>query len=1129
MNETAHSAALSTDAAREVDGVILKGEKVASMKHDEAPGVKHLIFSSQTINTFGVSGNANMVNIAGDHITHINSEMEKENGLSLGAKEVYDWLAAPDVSQSYNAARKKHLENTGSWFLGDTKFSGWKKCPEGILCIYGVPFSVVTSIFMDLNVESSSIIEDVKESCTGYAYFFFDNRNSDQALVRYENLLRSLLSQAAYRGGKIPDVLRDMYNSHGSGRERPSLKSLRDVFQQVINEYDRFYIMIDSLDECEDRFELLDWIQYFASSNMERVHLLFTSRLEPDITNRLSSIARIDLVNIQGLIIRGDISDFVDKRLLLIKTWNKPTKELVKTTLVDKADGMFRWVALQVDELRRCLNPKDVKKQLKILPRTLEETYDRILAKSQHPDNLLQMLHWLTFSIRDMRLAELADVVSVDLHAEDGPCYDPDLKYGDNITALAVCSGLVTESHGIVKLSHFSVKEYLISERTKADTAVLFAINEQISHSVIVQTCLAYLLSFDKNESIVEGIGPFPLALYAAQCWFRHYQSVQHPESSPVQTLLPKLFSSSTYAMVNWIRLNDPESSQWWWVRPNLDIRAADIAQPLYYASFLGLKHIVEDLLDSGADINSRGGKLGTPLIAAVQRGRMETVKLLLSRGADASLQTGQFMTALYTASEEGHFDIVQALLDYNSQTNVGGETANSALSEAAYTGHTELVKLLLKHGANINTTNDESRTALQRASFQGHIEIARLLLERGADVRSRDLRGDSALSEAAGRGHTELVKLLLKEGADANITNNDGRTALHKASCWGNIKIAKLLIEHSADINSRDKSGDTALSEAAYRGYTQLVTLLLKQGADANIINNDGRTALHEASGWGNVKIARLLLAHGADTQSQDKMGDTALAKAAYRDHIELTKLLLEHGADVNITDNNGQTALHRVSSRGHTEIARLLLEHGAEIDSRDERGDTALSEAACRGHTQLVSLLLERGADFGITNNRSVTALQNASCLGHAHIARLLLEHGADIHSRDWAEDTPLSEAAYNGRTELVMLFLQRGARIEEGYPALHRASSRGHTKVARLLLEHGADVNARDKDGQTALLKASSEGHDETVRLLIAYGAVQSRDVCSCDASSREVVDDGSAEDGDTIYYDCETRVG
>ncbi|KAF7985889.1 hypothetical protein HWV62_43772 [Athelia sp. TMB] len=1082
-------AAIAIDAEMEINevpGVQLEGERSSPMEHYKASGIK------PTINTFGVSGHANMVNIAGDHITNISNEKEKEY-----AKEVYDWLAAPDVSQNYNAARRKHLENTGSWFLNDMAFSEWKRRPEQILCIYGAP----------------------------------------------------------YRHGKIPEVLRDMYQSHGSGRESPSIKSLRDTLQRVVNDYDHFYIMIDSVDECGDRAELLDWIQSFASGNVERIHLLFTSRPEPDITNRLSLITHIRLVNIQGQTVRRDIADFVDKRLLLLSKWNKVLKELVKTTLVDGADGMFRWVALQVDELKRCLNPKDVKKQLKILPRTLEETYDRILTNSEHQENLLQMLHWLTFSVRDIRLAELADVVSVDLHADGGPCYDPELKYGDDLAALAVCSGLVTEALGIVKLSHFSVKEYLISERTKAGTTVLFAINKQISHSVIVQTCLAYLLSFDKNESIVEeNIHLFPLALYAAQCWFHHYRSIDHPESSPVRILVSKLFSPSTYAMVNWVRLRAPDAINLEQRQPNLKLRATDVAQPLYYASLLGLKHIAEGLLDTGAVVDSRGGTLGTPLIAAVQGGQMEVVQLLLSQGADVNLQAGSPVTPSWAPSEQIRFG-ARVLFDYGEEVILGGGVTNTPLSIGSFEGHIDIVKLLLERGADVSITSHRSMTALYMASFRGHVELARLLLEHGAevdsldvegetalseavcgghtefvrlllehsadvsisnsygmsalfrasdnvlsgiaklllehgaDIDSRDTEGDTPLSNAAYRGHIDLVKLLLSQGPDVNHTNNNGRTAFQRALANSNIDIAKLLLEHGADINSRDMSGETALSEAAYGSHIKLIKFLLEHGADVNITDNDGVTALQTASCWGNIKTARLLLEHGADIDSRGMEGDTALFQATDACYIELVNLLLEHGADANIANNDNRTALHAASYWGRIPIARLLLEFGADIHSRDMRGDTALSEAAYRGHTGLVMLLLGQGVDVNIINNDSRTALHRASYQGHIEIARLLLEHGADIHSRDIEEDTPLSDAAYGGHTEMATLLLEHGARTEQGYPALHRASSRGHTEVARLLLNHGASIHSHYKEGNTPL---SSGGHIEVVKLLLDRGA-------------------------------------
>lgn len=108
----------------------------------------------------------------------------------------------------------------------------------------------------------------------------------------------------------------------------------------------------------------------------------------------------------------------------------------------------FRWVALQIDSLRSCLKPKDVRDQLKTLPKGLEETYERILAKGCHRRDLLQMLHWLAFSVRALRIEELAETGSVDLDAEGLPLYNPDLRYPNPHTALAVCSGLVTEIDG---------------------------------------------------------------------------------------------------------------------------------------------------------------------------------------------------------------------------------------------------------------------------------------------------------------------------------------------------------------------------------------------------------------------------------------------------------------------------------------------------------------------------------------------------------------------------------------------------------------------------------------------------------------------------------------------------------
>lgn len=104
---------------------------------------------------------------------------------------------------------------------------------------------------------------------------------------------------------------------------------------------------------------------------------------------------------------------------------------------------------MHIESLERCVNAKEVREMLKVLPRGLEESYEQILAKSPRRRDLLQILHFLAFSARTMRLKELAEVVSIDFDSADGPCYDADLKYSDPCVVLTICAGLATETEGM--------------------------------------------------------------------------------------------------------------------------------------------------------------------------------------------------------------------------------------------------------------------------------------------------------------------------------------------------------------------------------------------------------------------------------------------------------------------------------------------------------------------------------------------------------------------------------------------------------------------------------------------------------------------------------------------------------
>lgn len=98
-----------------------------------------------------------------------------------------------------------------------------------------------------------------------------------------------------------------------------------------------------------------------------------------------------------------------------------------------------------------------MKAQLDALPKDLEETYERILTRSTRRRDLLQLLHWLAFSARALKVEEFAEIVSIDLEAEDWPKYDPELRYESSFTALAVCAGLVTETNGTLILCDYGI------------------------------------------------------------------------------------------------------------------------------------------------------------------------------------------------------------------------------------------------------------------------------------------------------------------------------------------------------------------------------------------------------------------------------------------------------------------------------------------------------------------------------------------------------------------------------------------------------------------------------------------------------------------------------------------------
>jgi ankyrin repeat protein len=248
----------------------------------------------------------------------------------------------------------------------------------------------------------------------------------------------------------------------------------------------------------------------------------------------------------------------------------------------------------------------------------------------------------------------------------------------------------------------------------------------------------------------------------------------------------------------------------------------------------------------------------------------------------------------------------------------------------------------------------------------------------------------------------------------------------------------------------------------------------LLEAGASVEVKDNTGLVPIFTAVEYGGEDAMRLLLEHGADVETTDGTGETPLLWAASHGGKGVARLLLQKGTNVEIKDDSGQTPLLRAAGAWNEETLRALLDHGASIRVRDRYGCTPLLAA--------VSAVEGEQAWHWIKFRHCTEPVGLQSRLA---TVRLLLESRGDdddVEARDVCGRTALSYAASRGFTSVVQKLLERGgaevdAVDETGSTPLSYAANHWHRGAVQLLIDHGADVNARDNSGRTPLIKAAA----------------------------------------------------
>ena len=315
--------------------------------------------------------------------------------------------------------------------------------------------------------------------------------------------------------------------------------------------------------------------------------------------------------------------------------------------------------------------------------------------------------------------------------------------------------------------------------------------------------------------------------------------------------------------------------------------------------------------------------------------------------------------------------------------------------------------------------------------------------------------------------------------GAQDGASSSDSFYAAIRANDFARLDA---MLKGGSDPNIADpRGGSTPLMHAAVSGSLEAMTLLLDKGASVNAANSAGVTALMVSIT--DIDKVSLLVARGADVNAATKRGRTALLLAAMSDRsAAIVRLLIAKGADPKAVDVLKVTALNAAARGGDIETIRTIADLGLAVDAADFAGFTPLINAAFSGNVAAVKLLLGKGANIkavsgdgsfqkvkaGTIALGNFTALLAAAALASPEMMTVLLDAGADVNAKDVRGMTPLMLAV---------------------------ATDRQNLDVIRALINRKADVNARSLAGETALDWARKIGNPSVVRMLERAGAVAS----------------------------------
>lgn len=586
--------------------------------------------------------------------------------LEEARSSLFTWLSPISSADTHDAMLKLQYPGTCTWVLDTAQFADWTHDGPWILWIHGITGAGKTIL-------TASTIKHLQDnSCPdeAVAYFYFDHRYSDHQTVR--SFLATIVVSLAGQSAAYLEAISKRLNDARSVGRSPTIRLLQECISESPKWFVTIFVVLDALDESSDIDALMYQLLCLGDQGHKNIKLLVTSRTSANIQASLedSEDGYLSIALEQDLIhpdivkyVEGEVGSMVSRQKLKLR--DPKLKQEIISVLSTNARGMFLLVKCQLDQIRKLKRDKAIRDSLERQPRNLNETYVQALERliEHHDDEeivqIQRLFRWLVHAARPLAIEEVAEVIAVDFGQDtfdlSAVVTEPMelLMFGESLVAL---SGLKRQ---YLHLSHYSVKEFLLSDYCLQKTP-RFYMDPRRSNAEIAQVCLTALcfneFAIDLEQDVAAPKECLHLYTYATSHWMDHYHLAHESESCP-KDLAASLFISDT-------------------VNPNFVFLRKFLGKsnnylPIHYCAQYGLAYFLQEILDSGVDIDIEGEPYGSPLNFAARHDRPLVTEFLLDRGANVNrtashMSQGSANNCLHWSMDEDRVSFVSLRLVSN-------------------------------------------------------------------------------------------------------------------------------------------------------------------------------------------------------------------------------------------------------------------------------------------------------------------------------------------------------------------------------------------------------------------------------------------------------------------------------